>query len=303
VAHFLISNLTQIFSMSIDTAIITAGGFGSRFLPAAKAIPKDLMPIINKPVMYYIIEQCLDAGITNIIIVSRPENTPIEKFFSKDEMLEQYLTKKGKTDALHEVQRICDIDVTIVHQDDTLPYGNARPLYTVKDKVAGKPFVYSYGDDLIFGDGAGIIELVAQYNKTQADAVLMCTKVDDSMVPKVGIVQPDPDHQYRVRSIVEKPSLAEAPSRLASVAAYVFTPKIFEYLDPNHLGAIGEFYLQAGLDEIIGHGNVDFVETTGQWLTVGDPFSYLKTTVEVALSRDDVRDDFVEYIRQRILNV
>lgn len=285
----------------VKTAVITAGGFGSRFLPATKSIPKELIPLINKPIIYYIVEQCVAAGIEHVIIVNKPENSTIEDFFSPNAALEDYLISKGKTKELDEVRRISSqVKITVVNQDETLPYGNARPLYTVRDLVGNEPFVYSYGDDLIFGDGAGIPELVDVYEKTGADAVLMCTEVPDSMVEKVGIIQPDPLDATRVKSIIEKPSLAEAPSRLASVAAYVFTSQIFDHLDPSNLGNIGEFYLQAGLDEIIHTGSVRACVTKGKWLTNGDPLNYLKSTVEIALSRDDVKTEFLAFLKEKL---
>lgn len=289
---------------TIKKAVITAGGFGSRFLPATKSIPKELLPIINKPAIHYIVDQCIDAGITDIIIVSKPGNEAIQDYFSHNAELEEYLTIKGKTKELTVVREIYrSANINIVLQDDSLPYGNARPLYTVKDLIGDEPFIYSYGDDIVFGEGAGIKELVAEYEKSHSDIVLMCTEVSDKMIPKVGIVKIKEGTANQVETIVEKPKLENAPSKLASVACYVFTPVIFDHLDPTYTGDVGEFFLQKGIDEIIENGTVTAVTTTGKWLTNGDPLNYLISTVEVALGREDVGEDFKSYLKEKLADM
>jgi UTP--glucose-1-phosphate uridylyltransferase len=289
---------------TIKKAVITAGGFGSRFLPATKSIPKELLPIINKPAIHYIVDQCIDAGITDIIIVSKPGNESIQDYFSHNAELEEYLTIKGKTKELQVVREIYrSANVTIVMQDESLPYGNARPLYTIKDLIGDEPFIYSYGDDIVFGEGAGVKELVAEYEASQADIVLMCTEVSDSMVPKVGIVKIKEGTKNQVEHIVEKPKLENAPSKLASVACYVFSPVIFDHLDPTYMGDVGEFFLQKGIDEIIETGTVTAVTTTGKWLTNGDPLNYLISTVEVALDRQDLKEDFKKYLLAKVASL
>jgi len=288
----------------ITKAVIAAAGFGSRLLPATKATPKELVSLINTPIINYITNQCIDCGITDIIIITKPGNNAIKNYFSQNLELEEYLTQKGKTKELEIVRKIYkSANIRFIDQDETLPYGNARPLYTAKDLIEdGESFVYTSGDDLVFGQDAGISEIVSVYDRTGADMVLMCTPVSDKMIPKVGIVKfsGKQDDIYTVEHIVEKPKLEEAPSNVGAVMCYVFNSKIFDLLDPTYSGTVGEFFIQAAMDQIMKTGDVRACVTKGKWLTNGDPLNYLISSVEVALSRDDVSEDFLDYLKTRI---
>jgi UTP--glucose-1-phosphate uridylyltransferase len=291
---------------TIKKAIIAAGGFGSRLLPVTSALPKELLPFLDTPVIHHIVNQCINAGIEDIIIVGKPENRIIEGYFSPNPKLEQYLESNGKMDKIKVIKHaINNANITFILQDDKLPYGNARPLYSAKSLIEkDEPFVYTYGDDLVYGDGAGIEELVKAYNNDKAaDIVLMCTRVEPDMVPKVGIVSLKPD-SLQIDHIVEKPKLKDAPSNIASVASYVFTPQIFDLLDPNDTkGEIKEFYIQKAIETITQKGRTVACITKGAYLTCGDPLNYLKSILHIAMDRPELKDWLLNTYREELNSI
>jgi UTP--glucose-1-phosphate uridylyltransferase len=301
---FAISTQLQLFmKKSIKKAIIAAGGFGSRLLPVTSALPKELLPFLDTPVIHHIVNQCINAGIEDIIIVGKLENKIIESYFSPNPKLEKYLESNGKMDRIKVIKHaINNANITFVLQDDKLPYGNARPLYSAMSLIEkDEPFVYTYGDDLVYGEGAGIEELVKTYNNEKsADIVLMCTRVDEDMIPKVGIVSLK-EGTNQVDHIIEKPKLKDAPSNIASVAGYVFTPQIFDLLDPTDTkGEISEFYIQKAIETITQRGMTIACITKGAYLTCGDPLNYLKSTLAIAMDRPELRDWLVNTYSQKL---
>lgn len=284
----------------VSKAIITAAGFGTRFLPATKNIPKELVPIINKPTIHYIVEQCIEAGITDIIIVTRYGNHAVEDYFDYHPAIEAYLKEKGKNDLVADLRRLyTDASFVFVRQKGGLPYGNAAPLYSAKDLVADEPFLYSWGDEFMMGENP-FKQLSEIHVDTNCDVVLECVNVSEQQILKLASVVTK-EGTDEVMSIVEKPPVDNIPSTLASVSPYVFTPRIFDYLTPTVDEEKGEFLIQPAIQKVIEDGGsvrADVYE--GKWLNMGDPLDYLKTTVEVALSRDDLREDFLAYLRQRL---
>jgi UTP--glucose-1-phosphate uridylyltransferase len=277
----------------VTKAVITSGGFGSRLLPITAGICKEMLPLIDKPFIHLIIEQCLEAGVSDIIIVTKQENLAnIQSYFTKNQALIDYLESKDKIHLLKDLLKIqTNCNFTYVIQDESLPYGNARPLVSAKAHLTDCAFIYSYGDDLIYGSnnrGSGMVELVETYNNSDAQIVLMCTEVEESKIPSVGIIELKPD-KIHVERIIEKPKLQDAPSNLASVASYIFTPEIFTYLDPqDDFGVVGEFYIQKGIDIITHQGSTVACITNGDYLTCGDPKSYYNSIIRVAKDRNDI---------------
>jgi UTP--glucose-1-phosphate uridylyltransferase len=274
----------------ITKAVITAGGFGSRLLPVTSALPKELLPLLDTPVIHHIVNQCIKAGIEDIYIIGKPENRIIESYFKPNEKLEKYLISNGKSEKLEVIKYTYNnARIQFVLQDESLPYGNARPLYSAKSLIGNEPFVYTYGDDLVYGNDCGIQELVNTYNHNPSDIVLMCTKVSDDMIPKVGIVSLK-DGTNIVDHIIEKPTLEKAPSNIASVASYIFTPEIFNYLDPEDKnGEINEFYIQKAIETVTQKGRTLACITKGDYLTCGDPLNYLKSILRVAMDRPELK--------------
>lgn len=288
--------------MATTKAIITAAGYGTRFLPATKNVPKELLPVINTPTIHYIVRDCIEAGIQDIIIVTRFGNHSVEDYFDTTPALESYLESKGKikeAEAIHDIYSSANF--IFIRQDPDLPYGNASPLYSAKSLIGkDESFIYAWGDDIILGEGAGIQEIVKDYENNYADVILNCTKVADAQIPKLGIVKFKNENSNEIEQIIEKPTLETAPSNVGSVSPYLFNSNIFEYLDPTKVEPGKEFMIQDAIDTLCREGVVRANITKGTWLTTGDPLNYLKATVEIALSRDDLREDFLEYLKNRI---
>lgn len=287
----------------ITKAVITAAGYGTRFLPATKNVPKELLPIINKPTISYVVDQCVAAGITEIIIVTRFGNHSVEDYFDSSPALENYLLEKGKDNIVEAMKEIyTQANFIFVRQKQDLPYGNAAPLYSVKELVDDGPFIYAWGDDIILGENAGVAELIKLYKKEGGDAILNCVEKTKEEISKIGAAVKIKDGTVNeVEGIVEKPPVNEVPSNLLSVSPYLLTPKIFDYLDPKKDDKVGEFLFQPAVLKIIEDGGKVLASVSkGTWLTNGDPLNYLKTTVEIALSRNDLHDDFLTYLRNRV---
>lgn len=289
-------------SMAITKAIITAAGYGTRFLPATKNVPKELLPVINTPTIHYIVQDCIKAGIKDIIIVTRFGNHSVEDYFDTTPALESYLESKGKVkeaEAIHEIYSSANF--IFIRQDPDLPYGNASPLYSAKSLIQkDESFIYAWGDDIILGENAGIQEIIEDYKNEYADVILNCTKVGEDQITKLGIVKFKNNESTQIEQIIEKPTLEQAPSNVASVSPYLFNAKIFDYLDPLKVELGKEFMIQNAIDALCREGVVRANVTKGTWLTTGDPLNYLKATVEIALSRDDLRDEFINYLKTKI---
>lgn len=285
----------------VTKAVITAAGYGTRFLPATKNIPKELLPIINKPTISYVVDQCIEAGIKDIIIVTRFGNHAVEDYFDSEPALEKYLRDKGKDALAEQIKEIYKgANFIFVRQNPDLPYGNAAPLYSVKELIQDEPFIYSWGDDIVLGEGVGVVELVKSYEDNPSDVILNCLETTKEEISKVGAEIRTKEGSDVVTEIIEKPPVDEVQSNLLSVSPYLLTPRVFDYLDPNVDQRVGEFLFQNGVEGIIRDGGtVRASVTKGRWLTMGDPLNYLKATVEIALYRDDLRDDFVKYLKNR----
>lgn len=288
----------------VRKAVITAAGYGTRFLPATKNVPKELLPVINKPTISYVVDQCIEAGIQDIIIITRFGNSAVEDYFDSEPALELYLRNKGKSKLADDIKQIYKgANFIFVRQNSDLPYGNAAPLYSAKDLLNGEPFIYSWGDDIILGEnGVGVSEVVKKYEEDPCDIILNCVKLPKEEVSRIGAaVELKENSEDKVKSIIEKPPIDECPSELLSVSPYLFTPSIFKHLNPEKDERFGEFIIQKAIDKVIEDGgDVRVNISSGKWLTTGDPLSYLKATVEVALHRGDLRDDFLEYLKDRI---
>lgn len=290
-------------SKKVTKAVITAAGYGTRFLPATKNIPKELLPIINKPTISYVVDQCIEAGIKDIIIVTRFGNHAVEDYFDSEPALEKYLRDKGKDQLADEIKEVYKgANFIFVRQNPDLPYGNAAPLYSVRNLIKDEPFIYSWGDDIILGEKVGVVELVKSYHKNPCDVILNCLRTTKEEISKTGAeVKIKKGTVDRVEALPEKPPVDEVESDLLSTAPYLLTPKIFKYLDPEKDERTGEFLFQKGVEGIIKDGgHVRASVTKGRWLTMGDPLNYLKATVEIALYRDDLRESFISYLKTRV---
>lgn len=287
----------------ITKAIVTAAGYGTRFLPATKNVPKELLPVLNKPTIHYIVENLVEAGIKDIIIVTRFGNHSIEDYFDTTPALENYLVQKGKVEEAERIKKIYRMaNFIFIRQNPNLPYGNASPLYSAKELIGNEPFIYAWGDDIILGEGAGTKEIISAFNKTPADVYLTALEVPEKEYSKLGMIQYNKETQD-VLYFVEKPKTEESPSNLATVAPYILTPKIFNYLKPENVQQGKEFIFQEAFNPMIADGHkIKSIITSGKWLTTGDPLNYLKATFEIAMSRPDLKEDLKTYLKERFMS-
>jgi UTP--glucose-1-phosphate uridylyltransferase len=284
----------------IKRAIITAAGFGSRFLPITKTFPKEMLPIIDKPIIQYLVEECAEAGIDEVIIVAAPaEVTKFEDYFyGSATNIRTLMIRQGKLDRWEKVEKVFKLPkITIVPQDDRLPYGNGRPVLTAKDLVEGdEAFVVLFGDDLVLSEESSVKQIIDHFNSGDNDGVIGAQKVAKEELSKYGIVKIAEGSQDQVEYLVEKPEPEEAPSDLASYGRYVLTPKVFEYLKADATGKDGELWIADAIDEVAKHGVVRVKAIDGEWMTTGDPLNYMKAHIQFMLKNDKYGSDLKEFM-------
>lgn len=286
--------------MKIRKAVIPAAGFGTRFLPETKAMPKEMLPIVDKPTIQYIVEEILNSGIEEILIISGHAKRAIEDHFDSAPELEQHLFEHNKLDLLGEVRRVANIKVHYIRQQHMRGLGDA--ILCAKDFIDGEPFGVILGDDLVYnGDGTPALgQLLEQYDKT-GGTIVGCQMVGRDRVSSYGIIKghatDDPD-LFRVEDMVEKPKTEEAPSRLAALGRYVITPEVFEILEHTKPGKGGEIQLTDALKVMAHNGKVYAYNFKGKRYDTGNKLGFLKATVEYALRRDDLGDAFKKYLTE-----
>jgi len=281
---------------AIKKAIITDAGFASRYLPITKTIPKAMIPIGAKPVMQLCVEECASAGIEEIIIVATPNTKSKEiyedYFHNKAENVKALLDKQGKSDRFEAVEKILNFPrITVIEQDPNLPYGNGSPIATAKGFIGeNEPFVVLYSDDVVFGTSA-VKELLEAYEKhPDAAAIISGQLVPHEEIKKYASIDYDKETGI-LHGLVEKPKPEDAASDLASYGRYLLTPAVFEYLNPGFTGLDGELWTADAIAHLIPTGKVYVKETTGHWMTTGDPKNYFLAHLEYVLSETDYGKD------------
>lgn len=282
----------------VKKAVIPAAGLGTRFLPATKACPKEMLPIIDKPTIQYIIEEALASGIEDIIIISGRSKRAIEDHFDSSPELEYNLEKHGKKELLQMVKDIADINIHYIRQRE--PKGLGHAILCAKAFVGNEPFAVLLGDDVVYSDEYPCLkQLIDVYDKTGA-SVLGCQLVPQEKVSSYGIVDgkvtENPDI-YTVNDMVEKPAVDAAPSRMAVLGRYVINPEIFEILEKTEPGKGGEIQLTDALKVLAKQENMTALNFQGRRYDVGDKQGFLEATIEYALRREDLKDKFVEYLK------
>jgi UTP--glucose-1-phosphate uridylyltransferase len=290
--------------MKIRKAVIPAAGLGTRFLPATKAQPKEMLPIVDKPTIQYIIEEAVASGIESILIITGRGKRAIEDHFDKSYELENELKKSGKDDLLDMVESISNmVDLHYIRQKE--PRGLGHAISCAQNFTGNEPFAVLLGDDVVVSREKPalkqLIDVYDQYNTT----ILGVQKVPQSEVHKYGIVDPLVTNvEYRlhkVRTLVEKPDTENAPSNIAILGRYIITPDIFEILQDVEPGKGGEIQLTDALKTQAANKEIFAYEFSGTRYDVGDKLGFLKATVEFALERDDLKDEFKAYL-EHILN-
>lgn len=284
----------------VKKAVIPAAGLGTRFLPASKAIPKEMFPVVDKPAIQYIVEEAVKSGIDDIIIVTGKDKTAIENHFDRVPELYSVLEEKGKKDWLKQLQEIDNLaDIYYIRQKEPLGLGHA--VLCAKKHIGNEPFAVLLGDDLILSDKPALKNLINVYEKHNS-SVLCVQKVSKSEIPKFGIIKyKKVNGQIVVEGMVEKPAVNKAPSDLAIVGRYLLKPEIFGILEEIPFGKGNELQLTDGLrilneiDKLMAYEIQD-----GQWLTVGDKMSYLKANIEYALKRPEMNKELSKYLKNSV---
>jgi len=287
---------------SITKAIITAAGFGSRFLPITKTFPKEMLPIIDKPIIQYLVEECAEAGIEEVIIVVSPaEVTKFEDYFyGSATNVRTLMIRQGKLDRWDKVEQLFKLPkITIMPQDDRLPYGNGRPVLTAKDLVLNdEAFVVMYGDDMVLSKPGAVKQLIDFYETGKCDGVIAAQEVSDEEVNRYGIVRLVKGTQDQVKQVIEKPEKEQAPSNLASYGRYVLTPKIFEYLKSDAIGLDDELWVVDAIHHVAERGMVKVKVVDGEWMTTGDPLRYMKAHIKFMLADDKYGPELKDWLKK-----
>ncbi|MDO4399024.1 MAG: sugar phosphate nucleotidyltransferase [Candidatus Saccharibacteria bacterium] len=281
---------------AIKKAIITDAGFASRYLPITKTIPKAMIPIGAKPVMQLCVEECVEAGIEEIIIVATPNTKSKEiyddYFHNKADNVKILLDKQGKSDRFEAVEKVLSFPkITVIEQDADLPYGNGSPIVSAKQYVENEEaFVVLYSDDLILGEG-DVKTLIEDYEKVpEAKAVIAAQEMPEEVWHKYGMIALK--ENGTLSHIVEKPKTPDlAPSNLTSYGRYLLTPEVFEYLVPSNTGLDGELWTVDAITKLAEHGDVVVAKSKGKWITTGDPKNYFLAHLEYVLNYSDYGDD------------
>ncbi len=282
--------------MKVKKAIIPAAGLGTRFLPATKAQPKEMLPIVDKPTIQYIIEEAVASGIEEILIITGRNKRAIEDHFDKSVELEIELAEHKKEDLLKMVKDISNIaNIHYIRQKE--PRGLGHAISCAKTFVGNEPFAVMLGDDVVDSEIPCLKQLIDCYNEYKT-TILGVQQVPQSEVSKYGIVKGMhiEDRVYKVKDLVEKPKAEEAPSNIAILGRYIITPHIFDILDNTIPGKGGEIQLTDALRTLIGTEAMYAYEFSGRRYDVGDKLGFLQATVEFALKREELRRPFLEYL-------
>src|SRR5499427_5004066 len=286
--------------MRIRKAVFPAAGLGTRFLPATKAQPKEMLPLVDKPLIQYVVEEAVEAGVRNITIITGRGKNAIEDHFDVSYELEQVLSAREKNDVLAEIRRISNmVNVTYVRQKEALGLGHA--ILMSRDAVGNEPFAVMSGDDIIDAPVPCLKQMMDLFEKLQGSIIATC-EVLHSEIHQYGVIRGVPlegfgGRVYRIQDVVEKPPAAEAPSNMAIIGRYILTPEIFPILEKTRTGRGGEIQLTDGIRILLEQQPVYAYKFDGTRYDAGDKLGFLKATVEFALRREDLGKDFRAYLR------
>jgi len=287
----------------INKAVIAAAGRGTRFLPVVKAYPKELVPILAKPNIQYLIEEAIGAGITYIAVVTRAGDNKIQQYFSPDENLEKYLTENNKLAYLDSLKAIWSkAKLTFITQPSSLPYGTGAPLLAAKEFIGTDDFAYFYGDDFILEPTPGqlLSRMMISMDKYQASAIMAVQKVPMEEIYRYGSVKyiEDPKYPNRMSEILEKLPSDQAPSNSVNIGRFIASSKILNEIDTSKLSRDKELWFTDALTRL-AQSDVVLTESllTETWLTTGDPLRWLKANIALALQDPKLKTDFSKYLQ------
>lgn len=283
--------------MKVKKAIIPAAGLGTRFLPATKAMPKEMLPIVDKPTIEYIVDEAVESGIEDIIIVTGKGKRAIEDHFDTSFELEESLVRKEKFDLLERVKKSANVDIHYIRQKE--PNGLGHAIWCARKFVADEPFAVLLGDDIVQSDTPCLKQLMNEFTETQS-SILGVQQVPESETHRYGVIDPatNEGRRYEVNKFVEKPKQGTAPSNLAIIGRYILTPKIFDFLQEHTIGAGGEIQLTDAIEKLNQIQKVYAYEFEGKRYDVGEKLGFIQTTIEIALTRDDLKEPLRSYLEK-----
>mgnify|MGYP003418569367 FL=1 len=282
--------------VKVNTAVIAVAGSGTRFLPATKVQPKEMLPIVDKPIIQYVVEEMVNSGIKNIILVTKWDKKTLEDHFDRSFELEHSLAAAGKHQILKSIQAISQM-ANFIYVRQKGPYGNGTPVLSASHILRDEPFVFAWGDDLVLSKTPFTKKLIENYEKNGAP-VIGVQKVPKNEVDRYGIVKLKKGTR-QMESVVEKPAIGKAPSQLAQFGRMILTPEIVQILKDTKLGKGNELWVTDAISAYVSGGGKFMVEEVeeGQWLTTGDPLNYLKAVLQYALAREDIGSEFRAHLR------
>jgi len=283
----------------VRKAIIPAAGLGTRFLPATKAMPKEMLPIVDKPTIQYIVEEAIESGIEDIIIVTGKGKRAIEDHFDNSIELEQNLVERGKFELLHEVRKSSDVAIHYIRQKE--PKGLGHAIWCARKFIGDEPFAVLLGDDIVTAKKPCLQQLMEQYDNYQA-SIIGVKHVDVADVSRYGIVDGwmIDNSLFEVKHLVEKPRREEAPSNIAIMGRYILTPQIFNILGSQVPGAGGEIQLTDAIAKLLQLEAVYAYAFEGVRYDVGEKLGFIQTTIEFALQREELRYELLAYLTRTL---
>jgi len=284
----------------IRKAIIPAAGLGTRFLPATKAMPKEMLPIVDKPTIQYIVEEAVESGIEDIIIVTGKGKRSIEDHFDYAPELENNLVSKEKFDILEKVRQSSNIDIHYIRQKE--PKGLGHAVWCARNFIGEEPFAVLLGDDIVQAETPCLRQLMNEYEQTLSSVIGVQT-VPDNQTHRYGIIDPisNEGRRHQVNKFVEKPATGTAPSNLAIMGRYVFTPEIFKFLEEQEVGAGGEIQLTDAIQKLNEIQRVFAYDFEGKRYDVGEKLGFIETTIEFALQHPDLKEDLLKIMNDLVV--
>ncbi len=282
----------------ITKAVIPAAGYGTRFLPVTKAMPKEMLPILAKPIIQYVVEEAVSSGIEDIILVTGGNKRAIEDHFDRSPELEDWLKESGKEGQLAEIIRVAHL-ANFIYIRQKGPYGNATPVLSAKKLVENDPFAVLWGDEIIYAEPPRLKQLIDTFEKYQASIIsgVKIEKKEDLAKYGIAEVEHVEGPVYKIKKIVEKPVPGEAPSDIATHGAYVFTPTIFEHLEALKPGKGGELWLPEAIDSLIKKEPVyTVIVENGSYYDLGNKLGFIRANIEFALKDEDLRKELIPYL-------
>ncbi|EAD5843486.1 TPA: UTP--glucose-1-phosphate uridylyltransferase GalU [Listeria innocua] len=289
--------------MKVKKAVIPAAGLGTRFLPATKAMPKEILPIVDKPTIQYIVEEAVESGIEDILIVTGKGKRAIEDHFDSVPELELNLREKNKLELLHLIEETTNINLHFIRQSK--PKGLGDAILQARGFVGNEPFIVMLGDDIVQAKTPCAKQLIQQYEKTHSSIIGVQT-VPHEETYRYGIIDPIDEYSknlYNVNGFVEKPNPNEAPSNLAILGRYLLTPQIFDFLETQKPGAGGEIQLTDAINSLNEIQRVFAYDFEGERYDVGDKFGFIKTTMQFALKHPEIKDEVANLVDELYLKL